>query len=556
VNNQPYSIEENLQEELNGAKIKAIGVGGGGGNMVNHMIRAGVQGIELIVANTDAQVLNSSQCQNKIQLGGKLTKGLGAGMVPEIGRESALENSDEIREYLDGADIVFIAAGLGGGTGTGASPVIAQIAKELGALTIAVVTKPFSYEGGKRSKLAEFGLDELKKETDSIVVIPNDKLLGVIDKTLGIKDSFKIVDEVLARAVVGTSGVILSNGDNDINLDFADLRTVMSHRGMALMGMGEATGEKSAFEAIKNAIESPLLDNMSINGAKGVLVHFYIHPNYSFIEINNAMEVVKEAAHEDAEIIVGTTTDESLPEDLVKITLIATGFEESQEEPKNTKKEEEINIQPEDSYQFNSPHMFDTESEPQVQQERKRLNPDLGATFSSNNPLLTPNRNNNNDDKKENFGGYSFGNSEKEPQKTVTPPEPKPQTNQQPNYGNPQQNYGQPQQQPMQGQGQPNYGNPQQNYGQPQQQPMQGQGQPNYGNPQQNYGQPQQQPMQGQGQPNYGNPQQQNQNNYGRPQQGQPQQPRKKQPSQFPKLDNNFGDDYLDVPTWLRQRNK
>ncbi len=326
-----YSIEEVLQEELSGAKIKVIGVGGGGGNMVNHMIKTGVQGIEMIVANTDAQVLEKSLCENRIQLGTKLTKGLGAGMVPEIGRESAMENADEIKKQLDGADIVFIAAGLGGGTGTGASPVIAQIARELGALTISVVTKPFSFEGGKRERLARQGLEELKKESDSIVVIPNDKLLAIVDRNLGLKESFKIVDEVLARAVTGTSGIILSSGDNDINLDFADLRTVMSHKGLALMGMGEAEGEKSAYEAIKNAIESPLLDDVSIKGAMGVLVHFNLHPNYPLIEITNAMEVVRDNADADASVIMGTTTDSSLPETFVKITLIATGFERQED---------------------------------------------------------------------------------------------------------------------------------------------------------------------------------------------------------------------------------
>ncbi len=335
-----YNIEEVLQEELSGAKIKVIGVGGGGGNMINHMIREGVEGIELIVANTDAQVLEKSLCENRIQLGAKLTKGLGAGMVPEIGKASAQENQEEIRSYLEGADIVFIAAGLGGGTGTGASPVIAQTARELGALTISVVTKPFMFEGGKREKLARAGLEELKKESDSIVVIPNDKLLDIIDKSLGFKESFKIVDEVLARAVIGTSGIILSSGENDINLDFADLRTVMSYRGLALMGMGEAQGEKSAYEAIKDAIESPLLDDISIQGAMGILVHFNMHPSYPLSELTNAMGIIRESASVDASIIFGTTSDDTLPEDFVKITLIATGFEKMEsEKPKISKKE-------------------------------------------------------------------------------------------------------------------------------------------------------------------------------------------------------------------------
>jgi cell division protein FtsZ len=321
----PFSVEES--RATSGARIVAVGVGGGGGNMIGHMLREGVTGIEMIVVNTDAQVLDESNATRKIQIGTKLTKGLGAGMKPEVGKESALESYDEIRSALQGADIVFVAAGLGGGTGTGAAPVVAQIAKECGALTISIVTKPFAFEGKKRLTLAQTGLDELKQESDSIVVIPNDKLLSIIDRKLGMKDSFKIVDSVLAQAVSGTSGVILSSGENDINLDFADLQTVMSHKGMALMGVGEHQGDNAAYEAIKAAIESPLLDNMSINGALGVLVHFSMHPNFSMIELANSMEIVHESAHEDADVIFGTSTDASLPEDYVRITLVATGFE-------------------------------------------------------------------------------------------------------------------------------------------------------------------------------------------------------------------------------------
>jgi len=322
---EPFVIEETRNPS--GARIIAVGVGGGGGNMIGHMINENVTGIEMMLVNTDAQVLSETNAATKIQIGAKLTKGLGAGMKPEIGKDSALENYDEIRAALDGADIVFISAGLGGGTGTGAAPVVAQIAKEVGALTISVVTKPFMFEGRKRLKLAESGLEELKKESDSIVVIPNDKLLSIIDRKLGLKESFKIVDSVLAQAVSGTSGVILSSGDNDINLDFADLQTVMSHKGMALMGVGEHEGENAAYEAIKAAIESPLLDNMSINGAMGVLVHFSMHPDFPMMELAEAMEVVHESAHDDAEVIWGTSTDASLPEDFVKITIVATGFE-------------------------------------------------------------------------------------------------------------------------------------------------------------------------------------------------------------------------------------
>ena len=341
---EPFSIEESLMQK--GARIIAVGVGGGGGNMIGHMLREGIQGIEMIVANTDAQVLEQSHAHTKIQIGTKLTKGLGAGMKPSVGKDSALESYEEIRNALEGADIVFVAAGLGGGTGTGAAPVIAQIAKEVGALTISVVTKPFTFEGRKRLKLAESGLDELKTECDSIVVIPNDKLLSIIDRKLGMKESFKIVDDVLSRAVSGTSGVILSSGENDINLDFADLQTVMSHPGMALMGVGEHQGENAAYEAIKAAIESPLLDNMSINGAMGVLVHFKMHPDFPMMELSEAMDVVHESADEEAEVIFGTTTDEKLPVDYVRITLVATGFEQHPGAANNDEFESPAEVKP------------------------------------------------------------------------------------------------------------------------------------------------------------------------------------------------------------------
>ncbi len=328
-----FNIEE--KTKITGANIKAVGVGGGGGNMIGHMVQEGIEGIELIVANTDSQALSTSQAHVKIQLGEKTTRGLGAGMKPEIGKEAALESYEDIKAKLEGADIVFISAGMGGGTGTGAAPIIAQAAKEIGALTISVVTKPFKFEGRKRARLAEEGINELKKESDSIVVIPNEKLLSIVDRKLGIRNSFKIVDDVLSRAVGGISGVILSYGHNDINLDFADVQTVMSHRGLALMGVGEAQGENSAYEAIKSAVESPLLDNMSITGAMGVLVHFTIHPDYPLVDIGEAMDVVYESAHEDAHVIFGTTTNENMAPDQVKITLIATGFEHEneQEEP-------------------------------------------------------------------------------------------------------------------------------------------------------------------------------------------------------------------------------
>ncbi len=313
---------------VHGAKIKAIGVGGGGGNMINHMIREGIDGIDLIVANTDAQALAASIAPYKMQLGINATKGLGAGMKPEVGQEAAEESFDSIKTMLDGADLVFISAGLGGGTGTGAAPVIAAAAKEVGALTVSIVTSPFAFEGRKRKKLAKEGLERLKKESDSIIVVPNERLLSIVEKNLGMRDSFRLVDNVLSQAVGGISNVILSHGANDINLDFADVKTVMSHRGLALMGVGESQGSSAAYDAAKTAIESPLLDNLSIDGAMGILVHFHIHPDYPLAEISEAMDIVEENADEDANIIFGTTTSEEIPLDEVKLTIIATGFED------------------------------------------------------------------------------------------------------------------------------------------------------------------------------------------------------------------------------------
>ncbi len=330
--------------QTNGAKIKAIGVGGGGGNMINHMIQEGINNIDLIVANTDQQALDSSLAPYKMQLGINATRGLGAGMVPEKGREAALESFEDIKAMLDGADIVFISAGLGGGTGTGAAPIIAQAAKEVGALTVSIVTSPFKFEGRKRTKLAKEGLEELKRESDSIIVVPNEKLLSIVEKNLGIKESFRMVDDILAQAVGGISKVILSHGENDINLDFADVKTVMSHRGLALMGAGYAVGTNAAYDAAKAAIESPLLDNISIDGAMGVLVHFDIHPDYPIMEIGEAMSIVEESADEDASVIFGTTTNPNMEVDEVKITIVATGFEDKNAiaEPTSVKKQETL----------------------------------------------------------------------------------------------------------------------------------------------------------------------------------------------------------------------
>ncbi|MDM5272022.1 cell division protein FtsZ [Sulfurovum sp. zt1-1] len=339
---EDFDIEiTEAKSSTTGAKIKAIGVGGGGGNMINHMINEGINSIDLIVANTDQQALDSSIAPYKMQLGINATRGLGAGMVPDKGREAALESFEDIKSMLSGSDIVFISAGLGGGTGTGAAPIIAQAAKEVGALTVSVVTSPFKFEGRKRAKLAKDGLEELKRESDSIIVVPNEKLLSIVEKNLGIKESFRMVDDILAQAVGGISKVILSHGENDINLDFADVKTVMSHRGLALMGAGYASGKNAAYDAAKAAIESPLLDNISIDGAMGVLVHFDIHPNYPIMEIGEAMSIIEESADEDASVIFGTTTNTNMAPDEVRITIVATGFEDQSVVAEPTVKKQE-----------------------------------------------------------------------------------------------------------------------------------------------------------------------------------------------------------------------
>jgi len=324
-----------INEVIEGPKIKVIGVGGGGNNMINYMAEKGIKDVELIAANTDMQALKTSKAHKKIQLGKNLTKGLGAGMKPEIGAQAAEESYEEIKEVLKDADLVFISSGMGGGTGTGAAPVIAKAAKEIGALTIGVVTKPFMFEGSKRRKLAEEGVNNLKKETNSIVVIPNDKILTIIDKKVGRKEAFSLVDDVLYKAVSGISNMVISYGENDINVDFNDLKTVMSHHGLALMGVGETKGENAALEAIKMAIESPLLDDVSIDGAKGVLIHFTLNENFPLVSIEESMSLIEEKADEDADIIFGTTTDNSLAEDEIKVTIVATGFEK--EKPVNNK---------------------------------------------------------------------------------------------------------------------------------------------------------------------------------------------------------------------------
>jgi len=306
------------------ARIKVIGVGGGGGNAVSRMARAGFEGVEFIVANTDLQALRLNQVPVKLQLGAKLTKGLGAGADPVIGRQAALEDTDQLVEALEGADMVFITTGLGGGTGTGGAPVIASLAQELGALAIAVVTMPFKFEGKKRAEQAERGLAELRNSVDSVITIPNERLLAQIERRTPVTEAFATADDVLRQAVQGISDLILVPGL--INLDFADVKTIMNGRGVAVMGTGIGQGETRAVDAARLAISSPLLEDASIEGAHGVIINVTGGSDLSLMEVSEASSLIHEAAHEDANIIFGAVVDPRL-EGRVKITVIATGFD-------------------------------------------------------------------------------------------------------------------------------------------------------------------------------------------------------------------------------------
>ncbi len=312
-----------------GPRIKVIGVGGGGGNAVNNMIQHGINGVEFIVANTDCQALDTNLCEIKLQLGQRCTKGLGAGAKPEIGETAAKESIDQIEELLLGADMVFIAAGMGGGTGTGAAPVIADVAQRLGALTVGVVTKPFLFEGNRRRKAAELGVERLKGAVDTLIVVPNNRLLQLVDIETSILDAFKMADQVLLNAVKGISDIITQQGV--INVDFADAISVMSEQGMALMGIGHGKGEHRAIEAAEKAITSPLLEDVSVTGAMGILVNVTGGKSLTLHEVNAAIELITEAAHEDANIIFGYVVDEKM-KDEVTITVIATGFEDKEDE--------------------------------------------------------------------------------------------------------------------------------------------------------------------------------------------------------------------------------
>jgi cell division protein FtsZ len=317
------AFEDTAQQR---ATIKVIGVGGGGGNAINTMIESNMSGVEFIAANTDAQALQYNRAMLKVQLGAEVTRGLGCGANPDRGRASALEARDRLREILEGTDMVFVTAGMGGGTGTGAAPIIAEVAREIGALTVGVVTKPFPFEGKVRSKHAEKGLDELHQVVDTLITIPNQRLLALAGKGTGIKDAFKLADEVLLNAVRGISDLITIHGL--VNLDFADVRTVMNEAGVAMMGTGIGFGDTRALDAARQAISSPLLEDLSIDGARGVLINITGGSDLTLFEVNEASMMVQEAAHEEANIIFGAVIDDDIPEGELRVTVIATGLDE------------------------------------------------------------------------------------------------------------------------------------------------------------------------------------------------------------------------------------
>ena len=313
-------------EKAISARIKVIGVGGGGGNAVNTMIAYNLQGVEFITANTDTQALGASSSPIKIQLGAQVTKGLGAGANPEVGKMAAMETKDLLRQHLEGADMVFITAGLGGGTGTGGAPIIAELAKEMGALTVAVVTRPFQFEGKRRNMQADEGIAELRSTVDTLIAVPNQRLLSLGGRNLSLLDAFKKADDILYHAVKGISDLIIVPGL--INLDFADVKNIMSEMGLALMGTGSASGENRAVEAAQKAISSPLLEDNTIQGAHGVLLNITGGPDMTLHEIHEASTLIQKEAHEDANIIFGTVIDKNMGDE-IRITVIATGFEDT-----------------------------------------------------------------------------------------------------------------------------------------------------------------------------------------------------------------------------------
>ncbi|MEX0603621.1 MAG: cell division protein FtsZ [Marinobacter sp.] len=322
-----FELVDNVQQN---AVIKVIGVGGGGGNAVRHMLNSDIEGVDFICANTDAQALTDMGAKHVIQLGGNITKGLGAGANPEVGRQSAMEDRDRIADVLKGADMVFITAGMGGGTGTGAAPVVAEVAREMGILTVAVVTKPFNFEGGKRMKVADAGLKDLEDSVDSLITIPNEKLLSVMGKKTSLLDAFAEANNVLLGAVQGIADLITRNGM--INVDFADVKTVMSEMGMAMMGTARATGENRAREAAEAAIRSPLLEDIDLQGAKGILVNITAGMDLNLGEFSEVGDIVREFASDSATVVVGTVIDPEMTDE-IKVTVVATGLGGSKEKP-------------------------------------------------------------------------------------------------------------------------------------------------------------------------------------------------------------------------------
>ena len=331
---------ELMDVDSQSAVIKVIGVGGGGGNAVNHMLRSNIEGVEFICANTDAQALKNTEVKTALQLGSNVTRGLGAGANPDRGYEAAMEDRDRIYEAIEGADMVFITAGMGGGTGTGAGPVVAEVAKELGILTVAVVTKPFSFEGGKRRQIAEDGIARLSEHVDSLITIPNEKLLSVLGKTTSLLDAFKAANDVLLNAVQGIAELITKPGL--INVDFADVRTVMSEMGVAMMGTGRASGEQRAREAAELAIRSPLLEDINLSGARGILVNITAGLDLAIGEFDEVGNTVKEFARDDATVVVGTVIDPDMVDEM-RVTVVATGLGE---EVSVVVKQPEVEIKP------------------------------------------------------------------------------------------------------------------------------------------------------------------------------------------------------------------
>ncbi|WP_155590144.1 cell division protein FtsZ [Lysinibacillus cavernae] len=351
------------------AVIKVIGVGGGGNNAVNRMIEHGVQGVDFIAVNTDAQALNLSKAEIKLQIGAKLTRGLGAGANPEVGKKAAEESREQLEEVLRGADMVFVTAGMGGGTGTGAAPVIAQIARELGSLTVGVVTRPFTFEGRKRQTQAIGGIGGMKEAVDTLIVIPNDKLLQIVDKSTPMLEAFREADNVLRQGVQGISDLIATPGL--INLDFADVKTIMSNKGSALMGIGIATGENRASEAAKKAISSPLLES-SIDGAKGVLMNITGGSNLSLFEVQEAADIVASASDEEVNMIFGSVINENLKDEII-VTVIATGFTEEALHQQRTTAKPTLNMNRQSAQQQQAP-IREQRQETHVQQEQPRQN--------------------------------------------------------------------------------------------------------------------------------------------------------------------------------------